>query len=430
MEQPPHHILGHPAEVLLAILEQLRHDKRTLCNLGLVCKIFRDLTLPVLLSTVDLSFHNSGRVLTAKYSPLTLLPRQHLFLRLISSRPDLASYVKSFTWTLLWIGDKGSEDSHINANELWDVFSHLTNVRQLDLASLHCGSQNYYVHNPPPRLFPAVTHLRLVGWMHRGLVNAIVTSLNPTALRALDLHYLQDEGSFPDGNPISKKLAWAHARDARRGDFSGIMISRVSISEELYQRQRTGSAWIFPGPMWTPLHHLSTSRCTTLTTLELRIIPLVSVLDTPNYFRYFDEVAKLLSTVSTTLQTLIILFADSHTNVGLSYKSAFHMCYSRAQGFSVVNMADDFLRTILPGLVSADFPALTSATIQGFHMLYHPRLVDAQKRAFKGLDQLNRDPLFVPLPKFRIESASLYWGNSCPPDDAALAEHLKVVEQS
>ncbi|KAK2813859.1 hypothetical protein FQN50_000260 [Emmonsiellopsis sp. PD_5] len=339
MEQPLRHILDYPVEVLLAILEQIRHDKRTLCDLGLVCRIFRHLTLPVLLSTVDLSFHNTGRVLTAKYHPLTLLPRQRLFIRLISSCPDFASYVRSFTWTLLWIGDKGNEDSQINANELWDVFSRLTNVHQLDLASLHCGSQTSYVHGTPPRLFPAVTHLRLVGWMHRGLVDAIVTSLNPKTLRSLDLHYLQDEGALPDGTPIDKRLARFHARNSRNcGDFRDIMSYRVSISEELYQRQRTGSAWIFPGPMWTPLHQLSTSRCTTLTTLELRVIPLISILDTRNYFRYFDEVAKLLSTVSTALQTLTIIFADNHTNVELSYDSAFHMCYSRAQEFSVVDL--------------------------------------------------------------------------------------------
>jgi hypothetical protein len=78
--------------------------------------------------------------------------------------------------------------------QTWDVFSRMQNVARLDLASLHDISDQPYIRQNPARLFPAVTHLRLVGWMHRGLVRALVTSFDARKLDCLELDHLEDEG--------------------------------------------------------------------------------------------------------------------------------------------------------------------------------------------------------------------------------------------
>lgn len=165
-----------PFDVWSLIFEQLTNDYKPLCNIGLTCRDWRLLSLPHLLRSVDLSSHNNGRLpqhesedlpivyadYDAKYRQPNLVPRQRAFLRLITVRPELAKYVKSLRWTLIWLDFKERCLTDID-RQTWYVFSRMTNVSKLDFASLHDVSDDDYVRQNPSRLFPAVTHLRLLG---------------------------------------------------------------------------------------------------------------------------------------------------------------------------------------------------------------------------------------------------------------------------
>ncbi|GIZ44064.1 hypothetical protein CKM354_000727300 [Cercospora kikuchii] len=210
-EIEPSRIQGIPLDVLLLLFEQLTEDTRTLCAIGLACRDFRRLSLPFLLRDVDISSHNNRRVpehdnimvreayadYDGDYRPENLVPRQHAFLHLLKDRPELAPYVRRFTWTLVWgeieelvAKTSGNKDAGALSQkimrsteaETWSIFSRMMNVRDLDLASLHHVAVASIVRDNPPKLFPAVTELRLVGWMHRGLASAIITTLDPKQL--------------------------------------------------------------------------------------------------------------------------------------------------------------------------------------------------------------------------------------------------------
>lgn len=370
--------LDCPSEVLLLILEEL-DDTGDLSSLSRTCKSLRQRLLPNLLRTVDLSSHNAGRLpeqedefrpeVHADFDdycrPLNLVTRQRAFLRFITHRSDLAHLVESFTWTLIW-RDFDEESLTEIDYELWNVFSRLTNVRHLDLASIHEISDEPFMRKNPPRLFPAVTDLRLLGWMHRGLVNAILNSLDPTALRTVCLDYLQDEGSFPNGDPMAQDVAIAYGRCGR--DFGHSTDYRDRISEELYERQRRDLACVFPGPMWTALRTLSRRRCTSLTKFELKIPAFSRDIDMRNYFTCFHETANFLMTVSQTLASLTIVFGESWI---IYYNSA---CASARTKHSILHQQNilvtaSLLRVLLPIFSRTDFPSLTSIVFQGLHIL-------------------------------------------------------------
>lgn len=97
--------------------------------------------------------------------------------------------------------------------QTWNVFSQMKNVTKLDLASLHDVYSDNFMRQSPSHLFPAVTDLRLVGWMHRRLVKAILASVNTARLHTLALDCLQDEGAHPDGSSMSYGFANKHDAD-------------------------------------------------------------------------------------------------------------------------------------------------------------------------------------------------------------------------
>ncbi|EME42066.1 hypothetical protein DOTSEDRAFT_72981 [Dothistroma septosporum NZE10] len=106
--------------------------------------------------------------------------------------------------------------------------------------------------------FAAVRDLRLLSWMHRDLVNAIVTSIDVRRLCRLRLDYLYKESALSIGDPMPAHIAeeFAHSVDRRRdGGLSGTM-----IDGELIVRQNSGTACIFPRPTWWPLRLLSASN--------------------------------------------------------------------------------------------------------------------------------------------------------------------------
>lgn len=192
-------------DVLQLVFRQLAGDNASLLNISLTCRAWRSLALPCVFQVVDISSHNNGRqpqleceVLPlvyadydGEYRPRNLVSRQRAFLRLMTDRPRLASYVKSFTWTLIWLDFDEDELTEID-RETWSVFSRMVQVTHLDLASLHRIDNDEYIRQNPAVLFQKVRDLRLLGWMHRGLVRALLTSLDPHKLRSLRLDYLED----------------------------------------------------------------------------------------------------------------------------------------------------------------------------------------------------------------------------------------------
>lgn len=120
-------------------------------------------------------------------------------------RPQLANYVNFFTWTLVWRGYEGDHLTEIDF-QTWAVFSELIKVSHLDLASLYHYDNDDHVRQNPATLFPEVRDLRLLGWMHRALVTAILTSLDSSKLWSLQFDYLQDEGALPNGEFMDRDL--------------------------------------------------------------------------------------------------------------------------------------------------------------------------------------------------------------------------------
>ncbi|WEW54892.1 hypothetical protein PRK78_000319 [Emydomyces testavorans] len=445
MESPPSRLLNCPKDVLFLVIEQLLDDKTSLCQLSLANKSFRQIVLPFLLRDIDISSHNNGRLpecedeirpevyadFGGEYRPTNLVSRQRAFLQLITDRPELALLVQSFTWTLTWAGedddDNDDELTEIDL-ELWNVFSRLVNVQRLDLASLpEIDGSRYryrYIRENPQRLFPAVIHLRLLGWMHRGLADAIITAINPMALRTVCLDYLQDEGAFPDGNPISDDVAQSYARHYR--NIRNNKNYRDTISEELYKRQQSGLAVIFPGPMWTVLRKLSSRGCTALTRFELRIAPFDWRIDLRNYFTCFEETAKFLTTVKETLRSLTIVFGETC-----------FFCYDSACGTSRymhritcqwnLTLAADFLHTLLRAH-NLDFKSLDDVTLQGFHRL------ETDENNLSQICGLSREYLFAPgetiIRETKIDWRPVFSGYCYLPELDTIDRLMKLRHQS
>lgn len=293
---------GLAAEILLMVFENLVGDTETFIRVGLVCRSWRALSLPLLLRD---SSHNNGRLhehdelecffrpfVMADYSdqfrPRNLVTRQRAFLRLMTHHPELARHVKAFTWTLVWMDFDDDSLTDIDLHT-WVIFGRMQNVARLDLASLHYIGDQPYIRQAPARLFPAVTHLRLVGWMHRGLVRAIVTSIDATKLRSLKLDRLQDEGALPDGGPMQQDVAWEYASDHRGDPYSD-----QGIDDDLWARQERGHAAIFPGPMWFPLRLLRQYRLAAMAHLEIRLGSFDLRLDERNQITMFHETAQFI----------------------------------------------------------------------------------------------------------------------------------------
>lgn len=264
MASCPERISRSYPDALILVLDQLGDDSTSLLNVGLTCRTWHGLSKPCLYREVNSSFHNLGRwhcpeeergaeasedspVIYAsyhtRYRPRNLVRRQRAFLNLISTNPQLAKYVKSLTWTLIWrdFGEAYLTDAD---RQIWNVFGLMKNVTRLDLASINDVPNDRYVRQNPARLFPKVTDLRVLGWMHRGLVKAIVTSRDARRLRSLKLDCLQDEGALPNGTPMHTRVAQIHNRYA--GEYYS---TPLGLDDDFLKRQDSGKAMIFPGPM-------------------------------------------------------------------------------------------------------------------------------------------------------------------------------------
>ncbi|KAI0465557.1 hypothetical protein F4859DRAFT_528341 [Xylaria cf. heliscus] len=369
-----------PADILQLIFDDLVGDTNTLARIGLVSRSWRTLSLPFLLKHVDLSSHNNGRlpeyedpsfpllrdVVMADYSdehrPRSLVPRQRAFLRFIISRPELARHVKAFAWTLVWVDfeDDGLTDIDLRT---WEVFGSMQNVARLDLASLHDISDQPYIRQNPPSLFPAVTHLRLVGWMHRGLVKAIVTSLDASRLCRLELDHLQDEGALPSGEPIPQDLALKYSQPGGS----------------------KGDAGIFPGPMWFALRCLHQRCLTSMAHLQIRLGPFTDALDIRNDITMFHETVKFIQSAKDSLKTISIGFGE-HPALHCAEVDLLGLCgTSRIRLRHIYrplcfDRTSAFLHCLLAGLTEERFPHLTQVNLEGFRCILN------------GTSQLSRPP--------------------------------------
>jgi hypothetical protein len=295
-------------------------------------------------------------------------------------QPQLAKYVKSFTWTLIWLDFNEWGLTEIDL-QTWDVFSRMTNVTYLDLASLHRHEDDEYVRQNPAVLFPKVRDLRLLGWMHRGLVRAILTSLDSSKLQSLRLDYLEDEGAFPNGESLGEDTATRLAHHSRRRDTNtGYERSPKSTnSSEIYQddsiiRQETGKAFTFPGPMWLPLYLLSAHSLVSLSHLEVKVPPFSRYTDLRSYHTVFQQTAAFVVKIRETLKSLVIVFGESYILYDLYRTPSTHLCGNsrisrKCYKAWCIIVAKHFLQQMLAALNGDAFPRLENMRFEGFALL-------------------------------------------------------------
>lgn len=250
-------------ELCLVVFEQMSIHK--LSMVARTSKRMRALCIPILYSTVDISWHNRGLVQSFMWPPYEymmwadtlyatakrwfhVVQRQMQFLKAILENPGYARFVRDFTWTLHfveWTKFKWP------GSETYKVLEMLTEVRRLDLAFMYSESDPHR-YPDPPSLFPKARHVRLLGKAHYPLVTAILHG-EKAQLTSLCLDNLQDEGRTEDGRP-----------------FNRLSTTETSL-DSLHERwPEDGSRdVVLPGPMRRILPQL-VDRCSTLKTLSLR----------------------------------------------------------------------------------------------------------------------------------------------------------------
>jgi hypothetical protein len=394
-----------PPDVLQLVFHELVGDEKALLNVSLTCRAWWSLAQPSVYCVVDIGSHNNGRQpqleceelplvyadYDGEYRPQNLISRQRAFLRLMVDEPQLAKYVKSFTWTLIWLD---FDEQHLTEIDLqtWNVFSRMINVTHLDLASLHRNDDDGYIRQNPTVMFPKVRDLRLLGWMPRGLVRAIVTTLDPGKLRSLSLDYLEDEGALPNGASLGEDTAIRLAQHARRKGIARQPDPKTTDGSYIYHndfilRQETGNAFIFPGPMWLPLYLLSAHPMDSLSHLQVKVPPFVMYTDLRSYQTLFRQTASFLVNVRETLQSLVIVFGESrrlHRRPQELYGTnrAFLEGYYRPW---CIKMAKLFLEQMLKALNENAFLLLKEIRFEGFALL---KTANPQQAAVAGLDSI------------------------------------------
>jgi hypothetical protein len=304
-------------DIMFLILEFCDHS--SVNHLSLTCKALRLHCLPHLYRTVDLSFHNIGRLpqyegtvlpeawanTCDSFRPEDLFSKQRCLLRTLSEHPKYANLIRDFSWTLIWYNDSHQEESPAIKYRIWSIFSCLVNVETLDLACLgEDGIEDHYVRYIPALLFPAVTNLRLLGWMHHDLVTNILNSIDLSKVRNLNLDALQEEGQIQNGSPMPESL------NERLDDQDMLLRDLYKNKVNRLHENRI----IFPGPMWLPIVPII-DKLSLLQCLEVRIPPLeLDIRDyrnsmDPGYWKYIRIISDLITSVCSTLERLVLDFA-------------------------------------------------------------------------------------------------------------------------
>lgn len=352
-----------PRDIFFEVLDACAAHRGTLYNLSLTSKFLQNTCLPLLYRNVDLSTHNRGRLFEFEdelvqeiwadadgdYVPDDARLRQFSFLQTLTAHPEYGAFVRSFAWTLIWTYPR-FVNSKLNDIEfsIWNVFSSLTNVRELDLASLHNNDSEPFVRQNPPRLFSSAVRVRLLGWMHYGLVTSILYSIDPSRLEHLALDSLQDEGQYPDGSPMMYEdgdKVWDHIETLNPDGSRG---------------------FVSPGPMRNILKPLE-GRCTALKHLLLRkagqewIQPPTGRFMMPTWSPELDDAvynewASFLSSVKATLE----VFVFEHT------RAPRWGTLGRFQPRQSIRPMDErFRRLFLAVLLAGNWPRLQRMEIRG-----------------------------------------------------------------
>jgi hypothetical protein len=283
------------------------------------------------------------------------------------------------------------------------VFGKMVNVTHLDLASLHEVDDDNYVRQTPAGLFPKTRHLRLLGWMHRGLVKSILASLNPSRLLSLALDYVEDEGALPNGDSICADFVFHHARHAkcgRSGYWPNPNLARMQVAYdgELIKRQETGQAYIFPGPMWLPLYILSAHPLDSLTHLQVKVPPFDLETDLRSFHTMFQQTAAFIVKVRATLESLVVvlgetdrMYSDSKGQTYGSQRSYRCDCYRPW----CMEMAKLVLEQQLAAPNENSFPRLRKIHFEGFHLLQDASPSEVEKVELAGIFQAIQDCKFA-----------------------------------
>ena len=389
-------------DILRLVFRELAGDNETLLNISLTCSAWRSLALPAVYRVVDISSHNDGLQpqlesdtsppvyadYDGRYRPQNLVSRQRAFLRLMVAKPHLAKYVRSFTWTLVWLDFDEQELTEIDL-QTWDIFARLVNVTHLDLASLHRVGDQEYIRQNPAVLFPKVRDLRLLGWMHRSLVRAIIMSLDSCKLQSLKLDYLEDEGAYPNGEALGKHAATRLANQARNTNTS-VRPNPMTIDDsnvyhdDLILRQETGKAFIFPGPMWLPLYLLSAHAMDSLTHFQVKVPPFDLATDLRNYQTLFRQTASFVVKARESLRSLMIVFGERYERPYTGWCGNGRRQHANRQRWCIT-MAKLFLEQMLAALNENAFPQLEHIHSEGFVLLKVANLHEAADVDLAGL---------------------------------------------
>lgn len=292
-----------PNDVLHLIFEDLAETARSaLINATVTSRTWRVIALPCLLSCVDLSYHNGPhpplRALSVLHPQLLKLytgsedaelrERQRAFVRFLLGNPGLAPSVRDLRWTLVWAAEEEFDEWDLRT---WEAFELMRNVTRLDLAADHWNGVLEYPRQNPTALFPGVTELSLGGWMHRGLVKAIVGSIDASRLVSLKLNHLQDEGACRTGEPLPLDIV----EEAYPPEQYQDLYLDEGISDDLFERQENGEAGYFPGPMWYPLRLLRREPLDSLKHIDIELCYVSRILDRRNDITMSREVADIIA---------------------------------------------------------------------------------------------------------------------------------------
>ncbi|MCJ1368683.1 hypothetical protein MMC16_007828 [Acarospora aff. strigata] len=367
-----------PQDIFLEILDICAAHKGALYNLSLTSKSIQNACLPPLYRNVDLSTHNRGRLVEFEdelvrelwadadgdYVPDDARLRQYSFLRTLTAHPEYGAFVRSFTWTLVWTRSPylTSKLKDIEFS-IWNVFSSLTNVQDLDLASLHYNDVEPFVRQNPPRLFFSAVRVRLLGWMNYGLATSILYSIDPSKLEHLALDNLQDEGQYLDGSPM-------------RFDDAERLLDRVETINPDGSR-----AFMFPGPMRHLLKPLE-GRCTALKYLLLRKAGqewsrMMGGWSPEADEAVYREWASFLCSVKSTLE--VFVFEQSRAPLFGNISKMWEWERSR----TIPPMDERFRRLFLPVLVAGKWPHLQRLEVRGV----------GRWRGVPTLDEVSKDQI-------------------------------------
>lgn len=334
--------------------------------------------IPQLYRKVDLSSHNLGRFPENEDKfrpeawastddtnhPDNLLSRQRAFLRTMIQHTEYSTYIRYFSWTLIWYdqyvpdGADGDILPEIDC-QLWNVFSRLKNVEILDLAPYALDkSLEAYTRQIPAVLFPLVIELHLGGWMTHELVATIFKSIKLPKLRILNLNALQEEGKLLDGSPMPEYINITSWDDGRRTKLC-----------QNYTTTTNNFEILFPGPMWTALLPL-VGRLDSLQQLGIQIPPFEEARqndDCPEYERYISVMAHLLISVAATLRELIVDYARQRRFGNFGHSGA---------GYAVISLGpaarfrrcEKILNSIMSTLLSSEleWESLCSVSLKSF----------------------------------------------------------------